>query len=70
MLVFWNTLLEMGIQKQLVRVDPQAVFWPAAYMQGGYNHVVPIEWWISFHSSSSGLLWVMEYSQWCRVVQK
>lgn len=56
-------------QAQLVVVDPRVVFWPAAWMKDlGYSSAVPVEWWISFSRSSSGIMWCMRYPEYSRVV--
>jgi len=68
MLIVWSSLLVPEDQLYLRNLDPRVVYWPASYMRGGYNHVVPIEWWISFSSSSHGLMWLMGHSQFSRVV--
>lgn len=56
-------------QQELVVVDPRVVFWPACWMKSwGYNEVVPIEWWISFSSSRSGLMWIMRHPNNVRMI--
>lgn len=69
MLVIWNTLLLPKEQLELCAVDPRVKFWPASWMKSlGYNEAMPIEWWISFSSQRSGLIWLMRHPGSSRVV--
>lgn len=63
MLIRWSQQLLPDRESRLRFIDPRVQYWAAAWSQAGYNGCIPIEWWISFSSSSKGLVWVMEWSE-------
>lgn len=67
-LIFWPDLLELRVQQRIVVLDPRAVFWPASYSLRSSINSIPVEWWISFSSDRSGLIWLVEYGDQGRIV--
>lgn len=62
MLVYWNTVLSVDQQDELLVLDSRVSFWPNVWMES-YSGRMPIEWWISFSKSSAGLVWVVKYPE-------
>lgn len=69
MLIVWENLLPPPEQEYLVKIDPHVRFWPYRYFKNaGYNECIPIEWWISFSSNATGLIWLMHAPQFNRII--
>jgi hypothetical protein len=69
MLIVWLTILPPEDQQQITYIDPRAKYWPRNWAEGlGYNEAIPIDWWISFSQGKYGLIWIMRYPQWSRIV--
>lgn len=69
MLIVWENILPPQEQAYLVRIDPLVRFWPYRYFKSeGYNECIPLEWWISFSKSESGLLWLMHAPDHNRII--
>lgn len=69
MLIIWDTILLPRDRERLVVVDPRVVYWPASYSRKYNVEVsVAVEWWISFSSRSSGVMWLLERPEHSRVV--
>lgn len=61
MLIIHHSQLDSILCAELRRIDPRVVYWPfGIYTQQDLDRVN--QWWISFSSSSSGLIFVMRYS--------
>lgn len=68
MLLVWESKLVPSDQQLLVRIDPLVSYWPNRYWSDGYNQCVPIEWWISFSSKKFGLLWLIDHSEFSKII--
>lgn len=69
MLLIYRYSLTIPDQELLLRIDSRVQYWVRSWVGSGlYNHAVPIDWWISFSSSSHGLIWVMQRGEYSEIV--
>lgn len=69
MLIVWNTLLVPDQQDYIHSIDSRAAYWPRSWQFNlTYNRSEISEWWISFSRSQRGLLWVLKYPEYSRVI--
>jgi hypothetical protein len=69
MLIIWDTVLLPEQEHYLHWVDSGVHYWPRSqYQLDMFQEPRPTDWWISFTRSTSGLVWVMRYSEHSRIV--
>jgi len=71
MLMVWLDLLEEVYQEEIHRLDPKALYWPRSWVgQGDLRASLATDWYISWHFTSSGLLYAVKYPQQVRIVYR
>lgn len=69
MLLIYRSQLTVPDQELLVSIDRHVHYWVRSWVRSGvYNSAVPIDWWISFTSSRSGLIWCIHRGSVCEIV--
>jgi len=67
MLLVWHYQLIDQYLEFLRSIDRRAVYWP----RSSIDHLdYTYEWWISFSSSQSGLVWVMRFPQYSEIIYR